>query len=145
MILTLFARYKIGDEIGDGNFAKVYKCRMANTQSEFAMKVIKKEIMKGKVSLLSFFSSMSKMTLQEDMIENEVAIMRLCRHPNIVKLIEEFETIEHIYLVLELVRGGDLFDAITESLRYDESTAAALVKDLAAPIGRRMFHSCSNF
>ena len=70
------------------------------------------------------------------MIENEVAIMRLCRHPNIVKLIEEFETIEHIYLVLELVRGGDLFDAITESLRYDESTAAALVKDLAAPIGK---------
>jgi len=82
------------------------------------MKVIKKEIMKGK----------------EDMIENEVAIMRLCRHPNIVKLIEEFETIEHIYLILELVRGGDLFDAITESLRYDEGTAAALVKDLAAPI-----------
>ena len=79
------------------------------------------------------------------MIENEVAIMRLCRHPNIVKLIEEFETIEHIYLVLELVRGGDLFDAITESLRYDESTAAALVKDLAAPIGKGMFHSCSNF
>jgi len=68
------------------------------------------------------------------MIENEVAIMRLCRHPNIVKLIEEFETIESIYLILELVRGGDLFDAITESLRYDESTAAALVADLAAPI-----------
>ena len=45
-------RYKIGDEIGDGNFAKVYKCRMANTQSEFAMKVIKKEIMKGKVSFV---------------------------------------------------------------------------------------------
>ena len=72
---------------------------------------------------------------QEDMIENEVAIMRLCRHPNIVKLIEEFETIEHIYLILELVRGGDLFDAITESLRYDEATAAQLVKDLASPIG----------
>ena len=69
------------------------------------------------------------------MIENEVAIMRLCRHPNIVKLVEEFETIENIYLILELVRGGDLFDAITESLRYDESTAAALVQDLAAPIG----------
>ena len=47
------------------------------------------------------------------------------------------ETIEHIYLILELVRGGDLFDAITESLRYDEGTAAALVKDLAAPIGEK--------
>lgn len=111
-------RYEIGKKIGDGNFAIVYRCRMANTQSEFAMKVIDKTIMKGK----------------EEMIENEIAIMRLCRHPNIVKLVEEFETIESIYLILELVRGGDLFDAITESLRYDESTAASLIADLAAPI-----------
>ena len=42
-------RYEIGKKIGDGNFAIVYRCRMANTQSEFAMKVIDKSIMKGKV------------------------------------------------------------------------------------------------
>lgn len=111
-------RYEILKKIGDGNFAIVHKCRMKNTQSEFAMKVIDKAIMKGK----------------EEMIENEIAIMRLCRHPNIIKLVEEFETIENIYLILELVRGGDLFDAITESVRYDENTAAGLVADLAGPI-----------
>ena len=44
-----FYRYEIGKKIGDGNFAIVYRCRMANTQSEFAMKVIDKSIMKGKV------------------------------------------------------------------------------------------------
>ncbi len=70
------------------------------------------------------------------MIENEIAIMRLCRHPNIIRLVEEFETLENIYLVLELVRGGDLFDAITESVRYDESVASSLIQDLASPIGK---------
>lgn len=111
-------RYEIMKKIGDGNFAIVHKCRMANTSSEFAMKIIDKGIMKGK----------------EDMIENEIAIMRLCRHPNIIRLVEEFETLENIYLVLELVRGGDLFDAITESVRYDESVASSLIQDLASPI-----------
>ena len=89
----------------------------------------------GQGKLLNYFIiSLQILLLQEDMIENEIAIMRLCRHPNIIKLVEEFETLENIYLILELVRGGDLFDAITESVRYDESTASALVADLAAPI-----------
>ena len=38
------------------------------------------------------------------MIENEIAIMRSCNHPNIVKLHEEFETKEHVYLVTDLVK-----------------------------------------
>ena len=43
-------RYDIMKKIGDGNFAVVHKCRMKNTQSEFAMKIIDKGIMKGKVN-----------------------------------------------------------------------------------------------
>jgi serine/threonine protein kinase len=38
------------------------------------------------------------------MIENEILIMRSCNHPNIVKLHEEFETKEHVYLVTDLVK-----------------------------------------
>jgi len=108
------------------------------------MKIIDKEIMKGKVSVCQYFCSflvkqkksykIINFYFQEEMIENEIAIMRLCRHPNIIKLVEEFETIENIYLILELIRGGDLFDAITESVRYDENTASTLVMDLASPI-----------
>ena len=51
-------RYEIMKKIGDGNSAVVHKCRMANTSSEFAMKIIDKGIMKGKVRLflwISFF------------------------------------------------------------------------------------------
>lgn len=36
--------------------------------------------------------------------ENEIAIMKHCHHPNIVRLIEEFETEDEIYLVLEYVK-----------------------------------------
>lgn len=41
---------------------------------------------------------------QEHMIQNEVAILRRVKHPNIVLLIEEFDTYNELYLVMELVK-----------------------------------------
>lgn len=41
---------------------------------------------------------------QEHMIQNEVAILRRVKHPNIVLLIEEMDTYSELYLVMELVK-----------------------------------------
>ena len=38
------------------------------------------------------------------MIDNEIYIMKACNHPNIVKLHEEFETKDEVYLVTDLVK-----------------------------------------
>lgn len=38
------------------------------------------------------------------MIQNEVAILRRVKHPNIVLLIEEVDTYSELYLVMELVK-----------------------------------------
>lgn len=35
-------------------------------------------------------------------------------HPNVIKMIESEETKDHIYIVLELMKGGELFDWIVE-------------------------------
>ena len=44
---------------------------------------------------------------------NEIAMMRILKdHPNILKLYEVYEGEYHIYLVLELLKGGELFDRI---------------------------------
>ena len=73
---------------GDGNFAIVKQCNLRNTPNEYAMKIIDKKKLKGK----------------EHMVEHEIDIMKLCNHPNICKLIEEFETKDEIYLIMELVK-----------------------------------------
>jgi serine/threonine protein kinase len=44
---------------------------------------------------------------------------------------EEFETHDEVYLVTDLVKGGDLFDAITQSVKFNEKDAAGMVRDLA--------------
>lgn len=46
---------------------------------------------------------------QEHMIVNEVSILRRIKHPNVVRLIQEFDTTSEIYLVMELVNVSVLF------------------------------------
>ena len=41
--------------------------------------------------------------------------MRKVRHPFIVELLEDIKSTRSIFLVIELVRGGDLYDFITET------------------------------
>ena len=46
----------------------------------------------------------SKCRGKEQMIENEVSILRRVRHPNIIQLVEEFDFPSELYLVMELVK-----------------------------------------
>ncbi|KAG7232564.1 hypothetical protein INR49_008377 [Caranx melampygus] len=111
-------KYKVGKVIGDGNFAVVKECVERSTGQEYALKIIDKARCCGK----------------EHLIENEVAVLRRVRHPSIIQLIEVDETPSQLFLVMELVKGGDLFDAITSSTKYSERDASAMVFNLAGAI-----------
>lgn len=41
---------------------------------------------------------------QEHLIENEVAVLRKVKHPNIIMLMEEVDTSSELYLVMELIK-----------------------------------------
>lgn len=49
-----------------------------------------------------------------DSIKTEIHLMKIIKHPFIVKLIEVMATQQKILLVMEYLEGGDLFDAISE-------------------------------
>ncbi|KAL6069422.1 hypothetical protein STEG23_027930 [Scotinomys teguina] len=106
--------YEIGRVIGDGNFAVVKECKHRETKQAYAMKIIDKSKLKGK----------------EDIVDSEILIIQSLSHPNIVKLHEVYETEAEIYLIMEYVQGGDLFDAIIESVKFPEPDAALMITDL---------------
>ena len=114
----LHTNYRIGRIIGDGNFAIVRECIHRKSDKSYALKIINKSKVKGK----------------EHMIENEIYILRKICHPNIVKLHEEFETTKEIYLVMELVAGGDLFDSIVANTRFSEPDSAYMIRDLTSAV-----------
>uniref|UniRef100_UPI0037E79202 serine/threonine-protein kinase DCLK1-like isoform X2 n=1 Tax=Semicossyphus pulcher TaxID=241346 RepID=UPI0037E79202 len=115
---SIAERYKVGRTLGDGNFAVVRECVERSTGREYALKIISKEKCRGK----------------EHMIQSEVSILRRVKHPNIVLLIEEMDTHSELFLVMELVKGGDLFDAITSSNKYTERDASCMLFNLASAI-----------
>ncbi|XP_055765794.1 serine/threonine-protein kinase DCLK2-like isoform X4 [Salvelinus fontinalis] len=117
-ITTVLDKYKVGKVIGDGNFAVVKDCVERSTGKEYALKIIDKAKCSGK----------------EHLIENEVAVLRRVKHPNIIQLIDEVDTPTELYLVMELVKGGDLFDAITSSTKYTERDASVMVFNLAGAL-----------
>ncbi|KAI9089509.1 hypothetical protein K1719_029114 [Acacia pycnantha] len=99
---VIFNKYEMGKLLGQGNFAKVYYGRNLKTHESVAIKVIKKEkLEKGKLKLMN-------------QIKREVSIMRLVRHPHIVELKEVMATKGKIFLVMEFVKGGELFAKVTK-------------------------------
>lgn len=68
------------------------------------------------------------------MIETEVNILRTARHDNIIQLYEMHEIEGKIYLLMELVTGGELFDEIVRIGKYGEAEAAKLVHKILVAV-----------
>ncbi|CAK8675206.1 unnamed protein product [Clavelina lepadiformis] len=111
-------RFVIGSIIGDGNFAVVHECVDRSNDERFALKVIDK------------FKSIG----QERLIYNEVSILKRIEHPNIVKLFHNYNFKHKIYLVMELINGGDLFSAISSTSSFTEHDASGMVCNLASAL-----------
>lgn len=58
-----------------------------------------------------------------DAVRREIKILRLFMHPHIIRLYEVIETPTDIYLVMEYVNSGELFDYIVEKGRLQEDEA----------------------
>nr|GMD69205.1 CBL-interacting protein kinase 2-like [Ipomoea batatas]GME10888.1 CBL-interacting protein kinase 2-like [Ipomoea batatas] len=93
-------RYELGRFLGQGTFAKVYYARNLVTGESVAIKVIDKD----KVLRVGLM----------DQIKREISVMRLVRHPNILHLYEVMATKTKIYFVLELAKGGELFNKVAK-------------------------------
>ncbi|GJP41902.1 hypothetical protein CLOM_g1522 [Closterium sp. NIES-68] len=104
-------------EIGSGQYGSIRKCLEIETGRVYACKTIKKNQIKG--------------SEEADDIRREVASMWVARdHPHIVTLLDTFEDRKAVHLVMELCRGGDLFDRITKLGPYSEPSGAKLCQSL---------------
>ena len=116
---TVEDKYTMKNVLGTGAFSQV---RLAESKEQpgtfFAIKVIDKKAKKGKVNDL----------------ENEIRVLGLLHHPNIVELLEVHVDETNVYLVMELVNGGELFDRIVEKGWYTEKDAACLIKQVLSAV-----------
>lgn len=65
-------------------------------------------------------------------LDREIAIMKLVQHPNVMSLFDVFESQDELYLVLELVDGGELFDYLVKQGRLKEMEALKFFQQIIA-------------
>ncbi|TKY73110.1 CBL-interacting serine/threonine-protein kinase 6 [Spatholobus suberectus] len=115
----LHGKYELGRLLGHGTFAKVYHARNLQTGKSVAMKVVGKE-------------KVMKVGMMEQ-IKREISAMNMVKHPNIVQLHEVMASKSKIYIAMELVRGGELFNKIARG-RLREETARLYFQQLVSAV-----------
>ncbi|KAE8782908.1 CBL-interacting protein kinase 32 [Hordeum vulgare] len=109
-------KYELGRTIGEGTFAKVRFARNTETGDPVAIKILDKEkLLKHKMV---------------EQIKREIATMKLIKHPNVVRIHEVMGSKTKIYIVLEYVTGGELFDTIVNHGRMREDEARRYFQQL---------------
>jgi len=80
------------------------------------------------------YSTIDSMVSSQDEILNEVRILQNVSHPNIIHLEDVIDTKDHLYIVLELAEGGELFDKIIEKTKFNEFEAKLHFYQMASAI-----------
>ena len=108
-------------EIGHGMTGKVYQVKHKGTGEIYALKCM--EVRRIEPDLL-------------DDLRNEIGLLKMLDHPNVIKLYEYYEDATNIYLILEFCDGGELFDRLhqQQGSRYTEAEAARLMFKMVAAI-----------
>ena len=106
--------------LGEGAYGKVYLARVTDTGEKVAMKKISKR-----------YTNSSAFT-------SEIAalwrIYEAGGHPNISGLRDIYEDQNHFYLVLDLARGGELFDHLIKDGSYSEHDASRLISEILSAL-----------
>ena len=95
--------YEIIKKIGEGGYGKIYKVKNKESGDIRAMK----QIMKSKIPDIEKF-------------QNEIKILAILDHPNIVRLFEVIEDDKYFNLFQEICTGGELLSKVKEPLKEKE-------------------------
>ncbi|XP_051134093.1 CBL-interacting serine/threonine-protein kinase 3-like isoform X1 [Andrographis paniculata] len=123
-------KYEVGRTIGEGTFAKVKFARNSDTGQAVAIKILDKDkVLKHKMA---------------EQIKREISTMKLIKHPNVVRIYEVLASKTKIFIVLEFVTGGELFDKIVNNGRMREDEARKYFQQLINAVdychSRGVFH-----
>ena len=111
--------YDMGDVLGEGGYAVVYRCKHRERGHEYAVKEIFNEEYE---------------TSGENLKQELDALKRLRDGPYVVRLLDVFRTPERTFMVMEELKGGDLLEKIVQKEVYNEQDARKLSRRLLEAI-----------
>eukprot|EP00834_Sanchytrium_tribonematis_P001010 NODE_21_length_42443_cov_0.822808.p21 type:complete len:245 gc:universal NODE_21_length_42443_cov_0.822808:775-1509(+) len=117
---NVIGNYRLEKTIGSGTYGKVKLAKHVTTNEKFAVKIIDK----------------SNISTQKQIarIQREIRFLKLLQHPHIVKVYEVFESPNQIFIVMEYIQGGELFDYIVAHKRIKEKEARVFYREILSAV-----------
>uniref|UniRef100_W5MZI1 5'-AMP-activated protein kinase catalytic subunit alpha-1 n=1 Tax=Lepisosteus oculatus TaxID=7918 RepID=W5MZI1_LEPOC len=112
--------YILGDTLGVGTFGKVKIGQHELTKHQVAVKILNRQ----KIRSLDVVGK----------IRREIQNLKLFRHPHIIKLYQVISTPTDIFMVMEYVSGGELFDYICKNGKLDEKESRRLFQQIISAV-----------
>lgn len=112
-------RYEITEHLGDGAFGAVKLATETTSGNKYACKIIQVDKMVSDLMLAN--------------VKKEIAIMRFLHHPHVVTLHNVFYKSHTLYLIVDLCRGGDVYELLAPSEANPHWTA------MTEPVARKYF------
>ncbi|XP_071766317.1 ribosomal protein S6 kinase alpha-1 isoform X3 [Centroberyx gerrardi] len=106
--------YVLKEDIGMGSFSVCKRCVHKATNTEYAVKMIDKT--------------------STDPSEEIEILLRYGQHPNIITLKDVYDNGKQVYLVTELMRGGELLDRILKQKSFSEREASAVLHTITKTV-----------
>jgi len=116
---SVLADFQFGRVLGTGGFAVVKEARHLRTKEKYAVKIM--NVALGE-------EEEEGMTMGE--IAEEIRLTMSLQHENVVRIHDFYQTKTHAYVIMELLLGGELLDAVMELGSYNEKDAATIMKQL---------------
>ena len=112
--------YEIKGNLGKGKFGQVKLGIHKESGKQVAIKIINKKYVED---------------MEFEQIKSEIDILKIAKHPNIIKLYDVFENEKYIYIIMEYCPGGDLFSYIEKrDFKIKEERAAEIVHKLCTAV-----------
>ncbi len=113
--------YELKEVIGKGKFGVVNLGIHKKTQQQVAVKIINKDSIK---------------TLEDkELVRIEIGILKLCHHPNVVRLLDHLENEDYIFIVMEYIEGGTLGQYFKKkNFNFSERQASSIMSQIASGI-----------
>lgn len=112
--------FELCSKLGEGTFGTVRLGKNIQTGEEVAVKILEK------VKILQLED--------KTRVEREIKILKCLRHANIVHLYNVIQTESSIYLIMEYVKGKELFDYIIENKRLSELEACKFYQQIISGV-----------
>uniref|UniRef100_A0A668AVH3 non-specific serine/threonine protein kinase n=1 Tax=Myripristis murdjan TaxID=586833 RepID=A0A668AVH3_9TELE len=106
--------YVLKEDIGMGSFSVCKRCIHKATNTEYAVKMIDKT--------------------STDPSEEIEILLRYGQHPNIITLKDVYDNGKQVFLVTELMRGGELLDRILKQKLFSEREASAVLHTITKTV-----------